>query len=180
MSSYERMRDTNIIFIAHIQWIEEELIKAVRLAPPSLTLSIRIFISGSTAASQSDLSGEDDFTLSRAAVEKKGITEPSVVTQGDTLPSSLSSLGGTEVKQGRADLDALLNEEVNMTSGRMSVSGEYTSPRNAQVTDIPPVCGSRGIARAVRHALRFPECGPSNILSGGPSVTLHVTPFGYA
>jgi len=145
-----------------------------------LTVSIRIFITGSATASQSDLSnGAYDSTLPRPA-EKSSIPEPGVVTLENSLPPSLSSLGGVKIKHGRPNIDAMLKEEISTASGRMSVTGEFTSTKNAKAIDIPPVCGSPGIAHAVRHALRFPECGPSNVLSGGPSVTLHIASFGYA
>ncbi|KAG1725634.1 ferric reductase NAD binding domain-containing protein [Suillus paluster] len=147
---------------SHVQWIEEALVKAVQLASPSLTVSIRIFITGSPSTTQSDLSGEDVSTLS-SSTEKKGTSEP-IVTKIESFSSPLLLLRGVKMEFGRPDLDALLKEEVNMASGRMSVS----------------VCGSQGIARTVRNALRFPVSGPSSILSGGPSVTLHVESFGYA
>ncbi|OJA09419.1 hypothetical protein AZE42_03069 [Rhizopogon vesiculosus] len=173
LSVIERVRNgesscSRVVFIwsireaAHVQWIEETLIKAVRLAPSSLTISIRIFITGSAATSQPDLSSKDNPAFSLPdSMEKNGIHKPS-----DASLAELSSLGtvGTIKVHGRPNLDALLKEEINMASGRMSVT----------------VCGPHGIARAVRHALRFPECGPSNILNGGPSVTLHVASFGYA
>ncbi|KAG1795142.1 ferric reductase NAD binding domain-containing protein [Suillus plorans] len=144
----------------YVQWIEEALIKAVQLAPPSLTVSIRIFITGSPSTTQSmeEVSGLSNPT-------EKNVTFEQVVTRKSPLTSSmLLSLRGVKMESGRSDLDALLKEEVSMASGRMSVS----------------VCGSHGIARAVRHALRFPVSGPSSVLSGGPSVTLYVESFGYA
>ncbi|KAG1731750.1 ferric reductase NAD binding domain-containing protein, partial [Suillus lakei] len=159
---------TRVVFIwsirgaEYVQWIEEALIKAVELAPPSLTVSIRLFITGSSSTAQSNSSKEDNSTLASSS-EKKGSPEH-IVTRRDSLSSSFLSLRGVKMEAGRPNLDALLKEEVSVTSGRMSVS----------------VCGSQGIARAVRHALRFPVSGPSSILSGGPSVTLHVESFGYA
>ncbi|KAG2359762.1 ferric reductase NAD binding domain-containing protein [Suillus spraguei] len=139
----------------YIQWIEEALIKAIQLSPPSLALSIRIFDTGFPSAKQSL---EEDSSLSNS-------TEKGSVEQAETRKSSmLLSSRGVRMESGRPDLDALLKEEVSRTSGSMSVS----------------VCGSQGIARAVRHALRFPVSGPSNILNGGPSVTLYVESFGYA
>ncbi|KAG2034819.1 ferric reductase NAD binding domain-containing protein [Suillus americanus] len=143
----------------YVQWIEEALIKAIQLAPPSLTVSIRIFNTGSPSMSQFM---EDDSSLP-SPTEKNGAPEQ-VLTRKGSLTSSLFSLRGVKMESGRADLNALLKEEVSMASGSMSVS----------------VCGSQGIARAVRHALRFPVSGPSSILSGGPSVTLYVESFGYA
>ncbi|KAG1731763.1 ferric reductase NAD binding domain-containing protein [Suillus lakei] len=144
----------------YVQWIEEALIKAVQLAPPSLTVSIRIFDTGSPPTAQSM---EEDSSLSNPT-EKNGTLEQVVTRKGSLTSSMLLSLRGVKMERGRSDLDALLKEEVSMASGSMSVS----------------VCGSQGIARAVRHALRFPVSGPSSILSGGPSVTLHVESFGYA
>ncbi|KAG1894707.1 ferric reductase NAD binding domain-containing protein [Suillus fuscotomentosus] len=152
---------TRVVFIwsirgaEYVQWIEEALINAVQLAPPSLAVSIRIFITASS-------SREDHSSIS-SSTEKKSNPEHMVVRK-NSLSLSFLSLRGVKTENRRADLDALLKEEVNVTSGRMSVG----------------VCGSQGIARAVRHALRFPVSGPSSILSGGPSVTLHVESFGYA
>ncbi|KAJ8584984.1 hypothetical protein M405DRAFT_844820 [Rhizopogon salebrosus TDB-379] len=143
---------------AHVQWIEEALFKAVQLVPPSLTVSIRIFVTGAAKA-QINLSSEDILALS-TSLEKNNAPAHSVA-EADPSPSLL---GGVELNNGRPNLDALLKEEISITSGRMSVS----------------VCGSQGIARAVRHALRFPVSGPSTMFCGGPGVTLHVESFGYA
>ncbi|KAG2346386.1 hypothetical protein BDR05DRAFT_959248 [Suillus weaverae] len=144
----------------YIQWIEEALVKAVQLAPPSLTVSIRIFNTGSESTVQPM---EEDSSLSDPT-EKKGAPEQVLTRKVSSTSSMLLSLRGVKMECGRSDLNALLKEEVSMASGSMSVS----------------VCGSQGIARAVRHALRFPVSGPSSILSGGPSVTLYVESFGYA
>ncbi|KAG2055254.1 hypothetical protein BDR06DRAFT_934312 [Suillus hirtellus] len=144
----------------YVQWIEEALIKAIQLAPPSLTISIRIFDTGPLSKAQSM---EENYSPS-TPTEKNGIPEQ-VVTRKTSLTSSmLFSLRGVKMESGRSDLDGLLKEEVSIASGSMSVS----------------VCGSQNISRAVRHALRFPVSGPSSILSGGPSVTLYVESFGYA
>ncbi|KAG2151649.1 ferric reductase NAD binding domain-containing protein [Suillus bovinus] len=158
---------TRVVFIwairgaEYVQWIEEALIKAVRLAPPSLTVSIRIFITASSTT-QSKSFREDDDSISSSTEKKRN---PGHMTARKySLSLSFMSLRGVRTENGRPDLDALLKEEVSVTSGRMSVS----------------VCGSQAIARAVRHALRFPVSGPSSILSGGPSITLHVESFGYA
>ncbi|KAG2151663.1 ferric reductase NAD binding domain-containing protein [Suillus bovinus] len=170
LSVIERVREgksscKRVVFIwsirgaGYVQWIEEALIKAVQLAPPSLIVSIRIFNTGSLSTTQSM---ERNSSLSNA-IEKNGTSEQ-VETQKGSSMSLLWSLRGVKMENGRSDLDVLLKEEVSMASGSMSVS----------------VCGSQGIARAVRHALRFPVSGPSSILSGGPSVTLYVESFGYA
>ncbi|KAG1796017.1 ferric reductase NAD binding domain-containing protein [Suillus plorans] len=146
--------------VGHVQWIEEALIKAVQLAPPSLTVSIRIFDTSSLSKVQSM---EENCSPS-TPTEKNGIPEQVVTRKTSSTSSMLFSLHGVKMESGRSDLDGLLKEEVSMASGSMSVS----------------VCGSQSISRAVRHSLRFPVSGPSSILSGGPSVTLYVESFGYA
>ncbi|EGN94560.1 hypothetical protein SERLA73DRAFT_62268 [Serpula lacrymans var. lacrymans S7.3] len=127
---------------SHVHWIDEALIKAIQLAPPSMSVSIHLYITGVPATS-------GDHT---------------VPEHSEKHQDSIFNMAAVKVQHGRADLDELLKEEVGITTGRMSVS----------------VCGSQAIARAVRHALRFPVSGPSSILKGGPSVTLHVESFGYA
>jgi len=42
------------------------------------------------------------------------------------------------------------------------------------------VCGSQSITAAVKDALGFSIAGPSTIMKGGPSITLHTEAFGYA
>ena len=111
----ERIRGTDVICIAHVQWVKEALMKAVRLAPPSLTISLRIFITSLSTAG-SELS---DPTL----CENKSTSE-TIMTGKDSF-SPLSSLPGAKMEYGRPNLDALLKEEISSTSGRMSVSGKY-------------------------------------------------------
>ncbi|KAJ3896621.1 ferric reductase NAD binding domain-containing protein [Lentinula edodes] len=80
------------------------------------------------------------------------------------LPS-LSSLAPFQMVQGRPSLATLLQEEAEETRGG-----------SMWVT----VCGSRSIASAVRKGLQFPVAGPSTLLRGGATVSLHVESFGYA
>ena len=159
-----------MIFAAHVRWIEEALVKVVQLAPPSLTISIRIFITRPLSMAES----QSPDSVPSSPIEKKGTHDP-IVTMSD-LPL-LSLLSGVKVNHGRPNLDALLKEEASITPGRMSVNGKYGNLRHVQATYRPTVCGSQRIARAVRRALRFPVSGSS---TGMPSVTLHVESFGYA
>jgi len=64
----------------------------------------------------------------------------------------------------RPNLKQLIQEEVDLTDGRIAVT----------------VCGSQSVSTAVKDALGFPIAGPSSIMKGGPSITLHVESFGYA
>ncbi|KIJ12652.1 hypothetical protein PAXINDRAFT_14571 [Paxillus involutus ATCC 200175] len=152
------IRDAN-----HIHWIDDTLIRALQLAPPSLSVSIRIHVTGVpvTTASLPRLEDHSEQTGDDP--------NPDIVEHEDGMAMAknkdvLHAMEAVKIENGRPNLPAMLREEVECATGRMSVS----------------VCGSQGIARSVRHALRFPVSSPLNVLQGGPSVTLHVESFGYA
>jgi hypothetical protein len=120
------IRGTNVDFTAHVRWIEDALMKAIELAPPSLTVSIRIFITGSLPTAEAD-------SVLSSPVEKKGMEH--IVTQSVSLSSLSLSSRDIKMENGRPNLGALLKEEASTTSGRMSVSGKYSSHKHVQATD---------------------------------------------
>ncbi|KAF8838286.1 hypothetical protein BDN67DRAFT_907648 [Paxillus ammoniavirescens] len=152
------IRDAN-----HIHWIDDTLIRALQLAPPSLSISIRIHVTGVPVTTESlprledhsEKIGDDPNSDTIESEDGKALAKNKDV---------LHAMEAVQIEHGRPNLQALLREEVECATGRMSVS----------------VCGSQGIARAVRRALRFPVSSPLNVVQGGPSVTLHVESFGYA
>ncbi|RPD56511.1 hypothetical protein L226DRAFT_456483 [Lentinus tigrinus ALCF2SS1-7] len=139
---------------SHIDWVSKALTKALELAPSDLEIAIRIYVTAPDtnvdALRQVKSWGEDDSIHS---------SEETAI--GRSRPPSLLNFSAVQLMQGRPDLHGLLNEEVAASTGRLSVT----------------VCGSQGIARACRKALRIPL---STALNGGPSVVLHVESFGYA
>ncbi|KAH7924967.1 hypothetical protein BV22DRAFT_1065836 [Leucogyrophana mollusca] len=155
------VRDSN-----HIQWIDDTLIRAIQLAPPSLTVSIRIHVTGAPATMEPLTRTFGDEEVDKASIRDDSRSE--IVESGKDTPEkskdSLLAIDAVKLESGRANFPVILKEEVDLASGRMSVS----------------VCGSQGIVRSVRQGLRFPVSSPSNVLNGGPSVTLHVESFGYA
>jgi len=94
----------------------------------------------------------------------------------------LASMESVKLQNGRADLRAILRDEVEMATGRMSVSGQslFLPSTDLIILILLSVCGSQTIVRSVRSALLFPVCSPLNVANGGPSITLHVESFGYA
>ncbi|KAF9233623.1 ferric reductase NAD binding domain-containing protein [Melanogaster broomeanus] len=153
------IRDAN-----HIHWIDDTLIRALQLAPPSLSVSIRIHVTGVPVTTESLP------RLSTGGDEKVGDDSNSEIVElenGKAMTKNkdiLHAMEAVKIEEGRPNLTAMLREEVECATDRMSVS----------------VCGSQAIARTVRHALRFPVSSPMNVLNGGPSVTLHLESFGYA
>lgn len=146
--------------VDHIHWIDQVLIRALRLAPPSVSISIHIHVTGAPATVE---------TLPRSCGVKD---EPEVEPEDSPLElqdrkameissGSLFAIDSVKVVYERADLRVLLGDEVRAATGRMSVS----------------VCGSQSMARSVRGALQF---SPMSVANGGPSVTLYIESFGYA
>ncbi|KAG1796061.1 uncharacterized protein HD556DRAFT_361193 [Suillus plorans] len=70
---------------------------------------------------------------------------------------SLFAIESVKLAHQRADLRAILRDEVKAATGRISVS----------------VCGSQSTTRSVRGVLRFPVSSPLSVANGGPSVTTH-------
>ncbi|KAH9855455.1 iron reductase [Lenzites betulinus] len=137
---------------SHIDWIAKALTEALELAPADLEISIRLFVtSGSAPGNAPERTWNDDDSVHS--------DEGTAI--GKSRPSSLLNFSSVQVTEGRPDLPALLRDKVEASAGRVSVT----------------VCGSQGIARACRAALRIPL---ATTLNGGPSVVLHVESFGYA
>ncbi|RDX49457.1 hypothetical protein OH76DRAFT_1350857 [Lentinus brumalis] len=139
----------------HIEWVSKALTKALEFAPSEVEIAIRIYVT----AHNSDV---DALRQVKSWGEDDSIHSSDGTAVGRSRPPSLLNFSAVQVMQGRPDLRALLHEEVAASSGgRLSVT----------------VCGSQGIARVCRKALRVPV---STALHGGPSVVLHVESFGYA
>lgn len=98
--------------LGHVQWISNALSKALILAPSSLQVDVRIHITGSAQGSISQ-SFDDDSDHSVRGKEEK-----------DTHLASVLDLETVKTAEGRPDIRAMLLEEVESTSGRMSVSGK--------------------------------------------------------
>ncbi|KAI0777451.1 iron reductase [Trametes elegans] len=149
---------TRLVFIwaireaSHIEWVSDALAKALDLAPSDMEIAIRIFVTSGDATSLApgQTPSEDD------SVHSSENTDPE-----KTRASSLLNLAAVQVSVGRPDLPALLRNEIESGTGRLSVT----------------VCGSQGIKQACRSALKVPI---TSVLRGGPSVVLHVESFGYA
>ncbi|KAI0354097.1 iron reductase [Trametes cingulata] len=136
---------------SHIEWVSTALTRALELAPSNIEIAVRIFVTGGSAPS---LNREGSYSEDESV-------HSSEEAGGKTKPASLLTLPAVQVAEGRPDLSALIKEQVEVNTGRLSVT----------------VCGSQGIARTCREALRLPA---STALKGGPNVVLHVESFGYA
>ncbi|KAG1717753.1 ferric reductase NAD binding domain-containing protein [Suillus lakei] len=142
--------------VDHIHWIDEVLIRALRLAPPSLSISIQIHVTGAPATNEilPQSYGPNDGAK---PVRDDSCSE---LQDGKTMELSSDSLFAIEsvkLARERPDLRTFLRDEVKAATGRMSVS----------------VCGSQSITRSVLSS-------PLSVANGGPSVTLYIKSFSYA
>lgn len=151
----------------HIRWISDVLEQALALAPESLKIDIRIFVTAPSKPSDcSDLDYESveksGSTSAELTPTQTPISEKKIVISPSDY-SVLTNLSSVKISSGRPFLAELLAEEAEATNGTMWVT----------------VCGSQSLVKAVRKGLSFPVSGPSAVLRGGASVSLHVESFGY-
>ncbi|EGO20038.1 hypothetical protein SERLADRAFT_442838 [Serpula lacrymans var. lacrymans S7.9] len=104
---------------SHVHWIDEALIKAIQLAPPSMSVSIHLYITGvpATVDPLHSSFNEDDSIHSASRSESGDHTVPE---HSEKHQDSIFNMAAVKVQHGRADLDELLKEEVGITTGRMS------------------------------------------------------------
>ncbi|KAJ3815726.1 ferric reductase NAD binding domain-containing protein [Lentinula lateritia] len=160
----------------NINWISLVLAKALSITPDSLKVDVRIFVTGSDVPDLGYELPEATPSTSSVGCAQTPVSEkaPEPIAFGnqcddliENLPSlsSLAPFRSVTMMQGRPSLATLLQEEAEETRGG-----------SMWVT----VCGSQSIASAVRKGLQFPVAGPSTLLRGGATVSLHVESFGYA
>jgi len=155
----------------HISWVSETLGAATKLAPAGLELSIRIYVTREPAPQQLD------------NVSVKSGKEIQEAEEG--RPPSLFEDPAVQVTSGsRPNLEYILQKEADSTHGRMGVTGMCChlsiDPFFVADHEINTVCGSQSLSAGVKNALGFSIAGPSTIMNGGPSITLHTEAFGYA
>ncbi|CAK5266548.1 unnamed protein product [Mycena citricolor] len=121
----------------------------------TLGLEIRIHVT----RNMEDTDGTEDV----AAGDDDEKDVPASPTSSVTAARRLRRFECVTVSQGRPDIDELLRTEVAAASGAMAVN----------------VCGTRGLAKHVRRALKK-GTSAADVLRGGPSVHLHVESFGGA
>ncbi|KAK0217354.1 ferric reductase NAD binding domain-containing protein [Armillaria nabsnona] len=138
----------------HINWISAPLVDALSDLPKDLEVSIKIYITGS-ATRREELSEDWED-------KNSGTDTPTTDSEKLNCDGILTASTVVSVKQGeRPDFPSLLHAEIsNVKDGRMAVN----------------VCGPFGLAEGVRSALGARQI--SNVMTGQPSIVLHVETFG--
>jgi len=145
-----------------LNWISVPLADAIAQAPTHVVIEHRIFVTRGAAALP---------TVSYNAGELKNDSETSIPKDGESEKQRSRSssnaqeyLSSARMEVGRPDIDSILKAEISGSPGqRVSVD----------------VAGPGTLAAAVRGALRGGAAGPSSVLRGGASVSLHVETFSH-
>ncbi|KAF7433186.1 hypothetical protein PC9H_005135 [Pleurotus ostreatus] len=137
---------------AHLTWITEIITKALNVAPPSLSIEPRIYVTG------------PNYPIPKVpALQSDGSTRSST----SSLPSDLTSqdlpqYSALKLSHGRPSMKKLLQDEINSALGSVSVD----------------VAGPSALSHSVRRVLADVPASPTAALKGTPDVTLHVETFG--
>ncbi|RDB30770.1 putative ferric reductase transmembrane component [Hypsizygus marmoreus] len=135
--------------LSHVEWISDALLPALQQAlPPTIVVQLRIFV---TAVVAGIPSWDDDSAEGDTEMKTEG---------GQKIDINVLDHPCIRLEQGRPDLQHIIDEEINQSSGPISVN----------------VCGTDALVNAARSALqplRFVD-----VLKGGPTVTLHVEAYG--
>ena len=100
-------------FPGHVSWISKALKQALELAPPSLKISVQIYVTAGEPPATSEKAYDDDSVHNDASgSDEKGSPAP-----------SLSDFSAVSFNAGRPDLRTILRDEVAVATGRTSVTG---------------------------------------------------------
>ena len=103
---------------AHINWIADELQRAVAAITPDVSVSVRAFVTSDGGVDSDPQHTLDDDTasdLSKTDPEKDAYDEKG---------ARISRIPGLEVRAGRPDVFKILEEAVTTSAGPVSVDGE--------------------------------------------------------
>ena len=104
-----------------IDWINEPLCKALQLAPSSLAVSIRIHITCKKTVERNTV-----HDVGQEALDHPDSDTGSVSQEG-TQRGDILAFESIKIENGRPDLVKMLGEEVQSATGKLSVSGEFST-----------------------------------------------------
>ena len=113
------------ILLDYIHWIANNLAPALENIPPSISVAVQLYITGSTAAAQ----GLDESL-------KESCSEV-MLTPDSRLYSTLLQSPFVQVHQGRPNLKQLISNEIGEATGRVSINGLYFKFTNCILTVEP-------------------------------------------
>ncbi len=161
----------------HLEWISKTLCEALAAAQETkLVIEPTVYItSADTAIPEIPRTTSSAYASSDAASASNPASEIGDVDKELPMYSSL------KVINGRPSIRRLLQEGIDGSTGTVSVDGECEEQlRRTSLTPSPCllVSGPTSLTSSVSRALSAELTGPSQVLKGAPSVTLHVETFG--
>jgi len=138
--------------IDDIHWIASDLASALKNVPPSILVTVKLYITGTST----DIQKLDESLKESGSV----MVIPDDRSSTSRSYSNIFQSPFVEFHQGRPNLKPLISKEIDEATGSISVN----------------VCGTHSLANTARAAVRSPR--PMDILRGGPTVSFHVESFG--
>ena len=162
-----------ITLLEYIRWIEDILMPALAGVPSSIEVVVKIHVT--KPEKDSEKLGNYESKTKESLDEE---LDPTDNSHSRPIARAVDS-PYVSFENGRPDLHGIIQQEIAMVSGRMSISGK-PEPKfvrwDSLLTVFFPACGPFELGNAVRKAIRTPRF--MDILRGGPTVTLHVEKFG--
>ena len=133
-----------------VEWISNALTNALELAPSSLEIAVRIFVTGRQNATPIPLTMTKNSSYSMTTL---GSSTPNT----STSPQSLTEHPSVQITQGRPNIRALLRGEVDNATGRLSVTGMVLSGSRQKIQVLTRWCS----LRLGCYCQDVPRCPPS-------------------
>ncbi|KAF8809132.1 hypothetical protein BYT27DRAFT_7232494 [Phlegmacium glaucopus] len=142
----------------HINWIANTLAPALNGVPPTISVAIELYITGTNATRQ--LQKWDESSKDNSSGSEFMVTNDSQSSMASRSFSTIVESPLVGFHQGRPDLESLISKEIADATGNIAIN----------------VCGTHSLANAARAAIRLPR--PMDVLRGGPTISFHVEAFG--
>lgn len=157
---------------AHLKWVTEELDAALDVVPAGLEVVLQVYVTSDGPIDTDPTHSLDDDTSSSTDPEKDAYSD----IKAPPTPSTIAQ--GIELRSGRPDVAAILEDAVAKSAGPVSVDGMFVYTAFAHVVDREcVVSGPHALTVAIRKALSSPFAGPAAVLRGAPTVQLNVEDF---
>jgi len=170
--------------IDDVKWAYDDIQAALKNLPPKLSIDVRIHITRTSTLVPAADAGDDAM-----AMDKRGLSLYPVVSGPSKVIAEVVPalpVDGIHDCLGRADLLALVREEVESAEGPVSVNGQHYSGSSLPVSPVNgltyPVRGTASgplpFTNAVRAVCKAEFAGPMAVLRGAPPLTLYTERFG--
>jgi len=160
-----------------VNLVHDDIVRTLREVPQSLSVSIRIYVTGSR-----NLQSGTKHQASPPESDTPATSAEKVVSLSETTDSATigSLLYTTVYYDKRPDIASVIEEAHALAQGQVAVVGAFFRPSLCgSVESVLLVCGPKGMAAQARSVLRSSAYGPTSVYKGAQNVSLFIENFGY-